>query len=322
MQRGGTDDIPHVTFTDHWIRRTLPPPRPHEDLIRTRRTSPHTLVDVTAREQAMAGTAPSEADAQADVELALAYGQLYETDHRLPAYLPRIVGSLRRGLAAGVHRADAYLALGRALVEMDSLAAAEEVFAAGVRRWPERPLLLYGLGDARLRRGNATAALDPLQRAVAAQPRLIEARLKLGEALAAAGRAEEAAAAYREALRRDPVHHPEGWNNLGFQLLRLNRLPEAADALRRAVALRPPFVEARANLGAALLASSDLEGAAAQFEAALRHDAAYVPALGNLGVVRARQGRTDEARRHFRRVLALAPGDRQAAAYLQQLGTP
>ena len=27
MQKSGTSDIPHVTFTDHWIRKTLPPPK-------------------------------------------------------------------------------------------------------------------------------------------------------------------------------------------------------------------------------------------------------------------------------------------------------
>jgi tetratricopeptide (TPR) repeat protein len=321
MGRGGTDDIPHVTFTDHWIRRVLPPARPPEEIERGGvRAEPFRLVDVTAREEALAGgRAADEAAVRADVEAALAYWVLYETDHRLPAYLPDVAGRVRRGLAAGVHRPEAYLALGGALRDMDSLAAATEAYAEGTRRWPAHPRLLYGLGDARLRQGDAVGAAEALARAVAAQPRFTEARLKLAEALGAAGRPEQAVAAYREALRRDPARHAEGWNNLGFQLLQLGRTADAADALRRAVGLRPPFVEARTNLGAALLAADDLDGAAAEFEAALRHAPDYVPALGNLGVVRARQRRNEEAIALFRRVLALSPGDAQAAAYLQQL---
>jgi tetratricopeptide (TPR) repeat protein len=151
-------------------------------------------------------------------------------------------------------------------------------------------------------------------------PHFTEARTKHAEALAAAGQAEAAIAEYREALRRDPDRHPSAWNNLGFQYLQLGRSAEASAALRRAVALDPAFVEARANLGAALLGSNDLDGAAEQFEAALRYQPEYVPALGNLGVIRMRQGRTAEARRFFERVLVLTPGDRQATAYLQQLG--
>ena len=43
------------------------------------------------------------------------------------------------------------------------------------------------------------------------------------------------------------------------------------------------------------------------------------PALGNLGVVRQRQGRTADARRLFERVLALEPGSPQASAALAAL---
>lgn len=325
MPRGGTDDIPHVAFTDHWIRRSPPPARPPQEALArdALRTTPFRLVDVTAREQALVGgQADEEAQAQADVEAGLAYWLLYETEHRLPNYLPPLTARLRRGLAGGAHRPDAYLALGGALRDRDSLAAAEAAFAEGARRWPQHARLLYGLGSVRLRRGDAGGAAEVLARAVAAQPRFTEARLAYAEALGAAGRPGDAVAAYREALRRAPEHHAAGWNNLGFALLQLGRHGEAADALERAVALQPPFVEAWANLGASRLASEDLDGAAAAFASALRYDPDYVPALGNLGVVRARQGQTEEARRLFARVLALSPGDRQAAAYLQQLGSP
>ena len=322
LQRAGTDDIPHVTFTDHWIRRRLPPARPPEAIERGGTvTEPFVLVDATAREQALA-RAPGRARAASDTDLGLAYWMLYETQHPLPDYLPRVVSLLRAGEAAGVYRPDASLALGGALRESGALAEAAEVFAEGAERWPGHARLLYALGDVRLRLGDAAGAADALTQAVAAQPGLVEARLEQAAALAAAGRAEDALAAYREGLRRAPDLHADGWNNYGFLLLQGGRAAEAAEALRRAVGLRPPFVEARANLGAALLAQGDLESAEAQFEAALRYDPVYVPALGNLAVISAERGETAEARRLLEQVLALSPGDAQAAAYLQQLNTP
>jgi len=321
MQRSGTSDIPHVLFTDHWIRRTLPPPRPPEDIERGGvRSIPFTLVDVTAREAVLVREDErTQSDAEAEVSEALAYWTFYETEHRLPAYLPGISEHLRRGLAAGVDRPEAHRALGRALAAMDSLRAAEQVLAIGAARWPNDPFLPYELGTVRLRLGDADGAIEPLRSAVAAAPRFTEARLKYAEALAAGGQAEAAIAAYREAARRDPARHPTAWNNLGFHLLRLGRPAVAVDALRQAVVLDPVLAEARANYGAALLAIERLGEATVQFEAALRYRPDYIPALGNLGVIRVQQGRQAEARRLFEHVLRLAPGDRQATTYLNQL---
>ncbi len=324
MQQGGTSDIPHVTFTDHWIRRTLPPARPPEAIERGRLPpTPFRLVEVTARERALAGGGPAaRSEAEAALAEGIAYWAFYETHHRLPAYLPTVTATIRRGLAGGADRPDAHDALGGALLAMDSLAAAEAAFARGAERWPDAPDLRLGLAEVRRRRGNAAGAVAPLRAAVEQYPHHVEARLKLAGALAAVGRTDEALAAYREALRRDPVHHAEGWNNLGFLLLRDGRHAEAVEPLRRSVALTPTSAEARANLGAALLGQGDLDGAAEQFEAALRYRPDYTPALGNLGVIRMRQGRTADARRLFERVLALTPDDPQARAYLQQLGSP
>ncbi|MGB3543895.1 tetratricopeptide repeat protein, partial [Rubrivirga sp.] len=73
------------------------------------------------------------------------------------------------------------------------------------------------------------------------------------------------------------------------------------------------------NLGGALLTRGDLEGAAAQFRAALEADPRDTAALGNLGLILAQQGRTADARRMFERVLEADPTDSRARAALAQL---
>ena len=320
MQRGGTSDIPHVLFTDHWIRRTLPPPRPPEDIERGGiRTTPFTLVDVTARESALTGGEAGDDEADSAVELGIAYFRTYALQHRLPLYLPMAARHIRRGLAAGAERPDTRLYLGRALMEMDSLSAAENQLTLASEANAGDSEMLYWLGAVRLLRGNAVGAIAALEEAIAVQPRFSEARIKLADALADVGRGDEALTAYREAVRMDPIRHALPWNNMAFQYLQVGSTDEATRALQRAVGLDPRFLEARVNLGAILLDGGDLVAATGQFEAALRYGPEFQPALGNLGVVYMRQGRGADARSMFERLLVLNPGDQNALAYLNQL---
>ena len=314
MQTGGTSDIPHVSFTDHWIRRELPPARPPGRLdYELRREEPFTLVTLLEAEEPLA---PGEAD----VEAALAYFHLYETFHRIPDYLPDIAARLRRGLAAGAERPDARVVLGQALIEMDSLASAERVLGEATATYPDDAWAHYWLGEVRHRRGTLAAAEAPLRRAVALQPLFVEARVTLAEVLGGLGRVDEAVAQLEAAVAANPEHTPEAWNNLGFLHLQAGRPDEAEAALERAVALDPDFVEARVNLGTVHLLAEDLEPAIEQFEAATRARPDYAPAYGNLGVAYLQQGRTADARRMFEHLLSLDPTDQRARAYLQQLG--
>ena len=314
MRRAGTSDIPHVSFTDHWIQRSPPPSAPgdfSDDAFR--RETPFRLVN-------LAGDGARASAAEADVELGIATFMLYETLHRLPAYLPEVTARLRRGLGAGVDRTDARVTLGRALLALDSAATAEAVLADATARDPGDGLAALWLGVARLEGGRPGDALGPLADAVRLAPRRTEARLKLAEAQAAAGRPADAAATLGAALAQDPLAHAGAWNDLGFARLQLGEIDAALPPLRRAVALDPRLAQARVNLAAALLTAGDLGAADAQLGAALRTEPDNPGALGNLGVIRARQGRTGEARALFERLLALDPSDARAAAALAELG--
>ena len=70
-----------------------------------------------------------------------------------------------------------------------------------------------------------------------------------GNQLVSAGRREEAAAAYREAIRADPGNY-EAWHNLGCVLGELGRLDEAAGAFEETLRLKPDHPTARKNLDA------------------------------------------------------------------------
>jgi superkiller protein 3 len=68
-----------------------------------------------------------------------------------------------------------------------------------------------------------------------------------GNQLVSAGRREEAAAAYREAIRADGRNY-EAWHNLGCVLGELGRMDEAAAAFEETLRLKPDHPTARKNL--------------------------------------------------------------------------
>ncbi len=70
---------------------------------------------------------------------------------------------------------------------------------------------------------------------------------QLAYALQQAGRDSEAVDAYRSVLRLNPADG-EAWNNLGVALLSLGHTHEAARSFRRAVTLLPGCADARENL--------------------------------------------------------------------------
>ena len=90
------------------------------------------------------------------------------------------------------------------------------------------------------------------------------AAMTLGRALDAAGRLDEAAAAYRRAVDGDP-RAAVAANNLGSVLERIGRLEEAVGAFRRAVRLDPASPVFEYNLGVVLARQGNRVEASACF---------------------------------------------------------
>jgi tetratricopeptide (TPR) repeat protein len=126
-----------------------------------------------------------------------------------------------------------------------------------------------------------------------------------------AGRLEEAAEAYREALLLED-RRPETYFNLGNVLYSLGRREEAAGRFRDAVALDGEYVEAWNNLGNALSDIGRADEAIEAFRRALAVEPTYPDAHFNLAEVLHGIGREDEARRHWTAYLREDPRSRWA----------
>lgn len=104
---------------------------------------------------------------------------------------------------------------------------------------------------------------------------------------------------------------------LGAALLREGRRSEARAELEEAVRIAPTFAGAHAELCGLKILDADLEGAASACQASLQLLPGNVAALTNLGLVRLRQGRAQDAKPLLLQALAQRPGH---AAALVNLG--
>ena len=319
MQKGGTRDIPHVFFTDHWIRKRLPPAKAPEEIVRIeQRSEPLTLValgEVTGEQPIVREpTSPEEY-----IAWAIAYFHFYETRHALPAYLPRVVHLAEKGFKAGATHPEAYIAMGRALMEMDSLSRAVRILQEGTTRYPGNAWIWYWQGVAAFEQQDVPLAIRAWSQARNIQPLLLQARIKLATALQLAGRNEEAILELEAVVRADSVHHADAWNNLGFLYLQKQDLKRGRRVLEQAVRLDPDLLQARINLASVYILAEEYAKAIEQLSIAIEQNPAYIPAYGNLGIVYLRTGDVEKARRMFEKILELDPQNQQARSFLNQL---
>ena len=169
--------------------------------------------------------------------------------------------------------------LGRRLLAQGLPDRAAERFQAVVAAAPDHPGARYLLSRALLGSGSISEGRDAAAEAVALLEKLPEGEQQayspatfyanLGLAEAAAAQLEPAQAALAKAVSlspEDPILRLE----YGSLLLRRGKDAEAADQLRRALALGAPGAAGRRALGNALLRLDDLPGAQRAFEDAIR----------------------------------------------------
>ena len=118
-------------------------------------------------------------------------------------------------------------------------AAAEAVFDAMHRCWPNDPYVLSSRSHVRQQRGARDLAIDDACALVTAHPKRSAGDwFNLAFLLEDAGRLEEAEPAFRHAVGIDPKLD-RAWYGLGLTLIRLKRFDEAVTALERNTQLQP-----------------------------------------------------------------------------------
>jgi tetratricopeptide (TPR) repeat protein len=122
-----------------------------------------------------------------------------------------------------------------------------------------------------------------------------------------AGRVNEATVLYRRAIALKP-DYLEAHNNLGVALAGMGKIDQAMARYRRVLALNPDYTDALGNLAAALLTKGKLADAIAYYQRLLLLKPDHAAAHYSLGVALDAQGATDEAIERYERAIALNPG--------------
>jgi len=118
---------------------------------------------------------------------------------------------------------------------------------------PNVHLLWAKLGEAYDTAGRNDDAAQAYQQAIAGKPDVPGYYNNLGNVLARAGKIEDAKAAYSKSAELDPPNAATAWRNFGISLYNANRLADAIEPLQKSTELDPKNAQAWYLLGASLL---------------------------------------------------------------------
>ena len=188
--------------------------------------------------------------------------------------------------------------------------------------------------------GRLEEAVESYDKALAIEPKLVNALYNRGVTLSNMKRAADALASYDKALEiapddsgiwmnRVPVlvdlnrpqealaaaekllavapQYAEAWNNRGIALQALQRFEEALASYGKALAIKPDYAEAHFNRGSALQYLARGEEALAGFAAAVAIKPDFAEAWYNYGVALQDARRLDEALTRYDKALAVQP---------------
>jgi tetratricopeptide (TPR) repeat protein len=118
---------------------------------------------------------------------------------------------------------------------------------------PNAPLVLFKLGEAYDAAGRNEEAAEVYKQAVALKPDVPGYYNNLGNVLARAGKIDEAKAAYTKSAELDPANAATAWRNFGISLYNANRLGDAVEPFQKSADLDPKNAQTWYLLGASLV---------------------------------------------------------------------
>ena len=205
LTKSGTSDIPHVTFTDHWIRKVIPKS--------AKSSTPKTIADAKPDQIQTLVPIPetvlaTQSEGESLLAEAIAYFKYYETHQPLKGYLPLVVEKAQKGFAQGADHYQARLALARALSLQELYDEAANAFEEGVKKYPDDSFLWYWKSVNHLKQNKLPQALTAIEESIKLQPNLIEAHQKKAEILVGQQKKDEAIEILQGAIQKNPNGNP------------------------------------------------------------------------------------------------------------------
>ncbi|HXW14748.1 MAG TPA: tetratricopeptide repeat protein [Terriglobia bacterium] len=154
--------------------------------------------------------------------------------------------------------------------------------------------IYFFIGLTQYRLGRLDDAIASLASSVGCNPRFSLGEHALGDAYVAKGDDNRALAAYEAGLKIEP-DDPEALRAASLICLKHELNARAVPLLERYIKLQPGDLNARADLGSAYAATSEIPKAEEQYRAALAVDARNPPALLGLGALYVTTSRQEKA---------------------------
>ena len=130
----------------------------------------------------------------------------------------------------------------------------EAAKAASNEKDPNLQLIMARLGDAYDAAGRSDDAIAAYQRAIELKPSFAYYN-NIGGIYGRAGKIDQATAAYQKAAEVDPAQAAQAWRNFGITMYNANKYKEAVEPLKKATELDPKNAQAWYLLGTVLVGS-------------------------------------------------------------------
>jgi tetratricopeptide (TPR) repeat protein len=165
---------------------------------------------------------------------------------------------------------NAHAYLGNVALQDDDAATAVKEYEQEVVLQPDSDKVLYNLGKAYAKSAQPEKALEVVERATTINPSNAEALMFLGTLYDEKGDKAKAEEAYQKVAAINPHDAATLFYNVGVKAWNDNLPKEAIQAYNKALAIDPTYAQSHRELGKALMAQQDFQGAIKQFEEYLR----------------------------------------------------
>lgn len=229
----------------------------------------------------------------------------------------RAIGHLQRAIYLSPESTASRSGLARALLRSGQPKRALQMLEPNLARNPYDIANLSLAAEAELQLGNADRAEVLFQRALKTKPGNPELRTSVALAQISQGRSEVALNELRTLASTEAS--VVGDLALISTMLRQRNLPGALAAIDGLQAKLPKSPQPETLRGQVLLAKADLAGARTNYEAALKKDAQYMPAMQGLASIDMRESKPEAAEGRFTAALASDPKNTAAMMALVDL---
>ncbi len=230
--------------------------------------------------------------------------------------------AFQKASAADPALLDAVFNLAKSQLDHGQTSEAEQSFRAVLSQSPNDAGAHSGLAQALLREGNREGNQEAAQAEFAAalriDPQNLDALEALGQLALSQGQASQAVEFLEKAETRSP-DDPIVRQQLALAYAQSGRYADAAQQLNAALRLSPDDPQVHAMLSQVNEATGDLRQAIVEQQQALRLNASDADGWNNLGVLEARAGNSAAAREDFEHALQIAPDHAAAKANLARV---